>query len=53
MLYQVEHLQVFMKRLELRDQDKSRYKGKGVTKAVKNINKIIANNIIGKEFFRY
>ena len=36
--------------LELRDQDKFRYKGKGVTKAVLNINKIIADNIIGKDF---
>ena len=36
--------------LELRDHDKSRYKGKGVTKAVSNINTTIANNILGKEF---
>ena len=36
--------------LELRDQDKFRYKGKGVTKAVLNINKTIADNIIGKDF---
>ncbi len=36
--------------LELRDKDKTRYKGKGVTKAVSNINKIIAENIIGRDF---
>ena len=36
--------------LELRDNEKSRYNGKGVTKAVENINKTIAKNIIGKDF---
>ncbi len=36
--------------LELRDKDKSRYKGKGVSKAVDNINKIVSNKIIGKNF---
>ena len=35
--------------LELRDGDKSRYFGKGVTKAVKNINTIIADTIIGMD----
>ena len=34
--------------LELRDGDKSRYLGKGVLKAVENVNKIIAKAIIGK-----
>lgn len=34
--------------LELRDHD-SRFHGKGVTKAVNNINTIIKNNLIGKE----
>jgi enolase len=33
--------------LELRDGDKKRYGGKGVLKAVKNINKIISKKIIG------
>ena len=33
--------------LELRDGEKSRYNGKGVLKAVSNINKIIANAITG------
>ncbi|MFH1052795.1 MAG: phosphopyruvate hydratase [Candidatus Woesearchaeota archaeon] len=33
--------------LELRDGDKKRYMGKGVLKAVKNVNKIIAPKIIG------
>jgi len=33
--------------LELRDGDKSRYLGKGVLKAVKNVNKTIAPKIIG------
>lgn len=35
--------------LELRDQDESRYHGKGVTKAVNNINTIIKNNLLGME----
>ncbi|HID96431.1 MAG TPA: phosphopyruvate hydratase [Candidatus Latescibacteria bacterium] len=35
--------------LELRDGDKSRYLGKGVTKAVTHVNKIIAKKIIGLE----
>jgi len=34
--------------LELRDNDKSRYLGKGVLQAVKNVNELIAPNIIGK-----
>ncbi len=33
--------------LELRDGDKSRYRGKGVLKAVKNINEHIASRLIG------
>ncbi len=33
--------------LELRDGDKNRYLGKGVTKAVKNVNTVIANELIG------
>ena len=33
--------------LELRDGDKKRYLGKGVLKAVDNVNKIIAKEIIG------
>ena len=33
--------------LELRDGDKSRYMGKGVLKAVKNVNEIIAPKLIG------
>jgi len=35
---------------ELRDGDKKRYQGKGVLKAVANVNKIIANEIEGKYF---
>lgn len=35
--------------LELRDGDKSRYMGKGTTKAVRNINEIIAPAIIGMD----
>ncbi|MFV0506758.1 MAG: phosphopyruvate hydratase [Bacteroidales bacterium] len=35
--------------LELRDGDKNRYLGKGVLKAVENVNGIIAENIIGME----
>jgi len=35
--------------VELRDGDKSRYLGKGVTKAVDNINEIIAEEIIGED----
>jgi enolase len=33
--------------IELRDGDKNRYLGKGVLKAVKNVNEIIAPNLIG------
>ena len=35
--------------LELRDKDKSRYGGKGVTKAVNNINTVIADAIVGMD----
>lgn len=35
--------------LELRDNDKKRYNGKGVLKAVNNVNKIIAKKLIGKD----
>ncbi|MFA6409951.1 MAG: phosphopyruvate hydratase [Candidatus Buchananbacteria bacterium] len=35
--------------LELRDGDKKRYGGKGVLKAVTNVNKIIAPKLIGKD----
>jgi enolase len=34
--------------LELRDKDKSRYLGKGVLKAVKNVNETIKNGLVGK-----
>ncbi len=37
--------------IELRDGDKSRYKGKGVTKAVSNVNNVIKDELIGKEPF--
>ncbi|KAL1241181.1 Enolase [Trichinella pseudospiralis] len=36
--------------LELRDGDKSQYMGKGVSKAVKNINEVIAPSLIAKNF---
>lgn len=36
--------------VELRDGDKSRYSGKGVTKAVENVNEIIAPEIVEGEF---
>ena len=35
--------------LELRDKDPKRYMGKGVLKAVKNVNEIIANELIGMD----
>lgn len=35
--------------LELRDGDKSRYLGKGVLKAVENVNTIIANELVGMD----
>merc|ERR1719456_1708997 len=38
--------------LELRDGDKSRLLGKGVLKAVKNVNEIIAPKLIGLEVTR-
>src|SRR5678816_4964327 len=37
--------------VELRDGDKFRYLGKGVRLAVENINKTIANAIVGKDAF--
>lgn len=36
--------------IELRDNDKSRYNGKGVLKAVNNINSVIGRGIIDKDF---
>jgi enolase len=36
--------------LELRDGDKARYNGKGVRKAVANVNGAIASSIVGREF---
>ena len=36
---------------ELRDGDKERYMGKGVLKAVKNVNTVIASELIGKNPF--
>lgn len=38
--------------LELRDKDKSNYQGKGVNKAIENINQIIAPKLIGQKFNR-
>lgn len=35
--------------LELRDKEEERYRGKGVTRAVKNINSIIAKTIVGMD----
>ena len=37
--------------LEMRDGDKSRYNGKGVLKAVENVNGEIAENLLGMEAF--
>lgn len=37
--------------VELRDGDKQRYLGKGVTKSVDNVNEIIADEIIGMDVF--
>jgi enolase len=39
--------------LELRDGDKKRYLGKGVKKAIQNINKIVNKEIINKHFESY
>ncbi len=36
--------------VELRDGDKNRYKGKGVLKAVENVNEAITKAIVGKKF---
>jgi enolase len=35
--------------VELRDGDKKRYMGKGVTKAVKNVNDVIAQELLGMD----
>ena len=37
--------------VELRDGDKSRYMGKGVLKAVNNVNEIIAPELIGMNVY--
>ncbi|MBC7088177.1 MAG: phosphopyruvate hydratase [Tissierellales bacterium] len=37
--------------VELRDDDKSRYLGKGVLKAVENVNEVIAEELIGLDVF--
>lgn len=39
--------------LELRDNDPKRYGGKGMLTAVNNVNTIIKNEIVGKEFADY
>ncbi|MDC0498690.1 phosphopyruvate hydratase [Alphaproteobacteria bacterium] len=39
--------------LELRDKDKKRYLGKGVKKAIQNINELVNNEIINKQFEGY
>ena len=39
--------------LELRDGDKTRYLGRGVKKAIKNINELIKEKVINKEFDTY
>jgi enolase len=36
--------------LELRDDDKKRYLGKGVKKAIQNINELVSKEIINKQF---
>ena len=38
--------------VELRDGDKNRYGGKGVLKAVENVNEIIADELIGMDAVR-
>ena len=38
--------------VELRDGDKSRYKGRGVLKAVKNVNQLIAPELLGSDVSR-
>jgi enolase len=37
--------------LELRDGDKARYQGKGVTKAVHNVNEVIAPRLLGQDAY--
>ena len=39
--------------LELRDNDKKRYLGKGVKKAIQNINELVSKEIINKQFENY
>jgi len=43
---QAVHQQAKMKAVELRDGDKSRYMGKGVLKAVENVNGAIADELV-------
>ena len=47
LLYTSAFVTPLPKYLELRDGDKSRYLGKGVTKAVDNINTIINDTLVG------
>ena len=46
-LHQAVHQQVNLKHLNSRDGDKARYCGKGVTKAVENINTVINDALSG------
>ena len=39
--------------LELRDDDKKRYLGKGVKKAIQNINELVNKEIVNKQFESY
>jgi len=48
-LFLPEHRQEKNEALELRDGDKSRYLGKGVLKAVHNVNSVIAEEVIGMD----
>ena len=38
--------------LELRDGDKTRYRGKGVLQAVENVNEVIARELVDKDAFK-
>ena len=49
--YQVGASTGIYEAVELRDGDKSRYLGKGVLQAVKNVNEVIAPELLGYDVF--
>ena len=51
LLFRLAHLRVNTTAVELRDEDAARYLGKGVQKAVENVNTVIAAALAGADVF--